>query len=126
MIRTLALHENLEETLVRLSELLQQPVYASGTCSLKGTHYKRPGSDDYITDLDPLELFLSRWTDRGFCVRVDGNQKYFDLTPSPILQVITPQLESKSSFGVALKAVGLSDYVWDCHSLFVQRGFRLS
>lgn len=94
MFRNLTENENLEEMRSKLSKANKRPVYICSAMYLHGTHHKRPGSNSY-GPLGRLEAYLSKWTDRGICVKRDGDFYYYDLEPSSVLKLVFPVKRSE-------------------------------
>lgn len=94
MFRILTQDENLENLRERLSKNQDRPVYICSGLFRHGTHYALPGADKHVS-LGNLEAYLSRWTDDGLCVKREGEDYHYNLSPSRILKLVYPLKRSE-------------------------------
>jgi hypothetical protein len=114
-ILNLSEKQSLESLRKKVEEASQRPAYVASCCAKHGTHYKFPGEDGYRTDVNPVELFLSRLTDRGICVRHERDEEenkvysYYELVPARTLRIVVPLMprEHKEDVRKHFEAAGL-------------------
>jgi hypothetical protein len=103
-ILNLSENQSLESIRKKVEEASQRPAYIASGCTKHGTNYKFPGEDECRTDVNPVELFLSRLTDKGRCVRGEGKDgkvhNYYDLVPARTLHIFVPMLPGENSVNV--------------------------
>lgn len=105
MMRHLTIAENLEDKRRLISEALGVPAFITAGGIYTGTHFRFPGSSEYVRVRAP-QIFFSRLT-VGSCVRrvdhTNGSDFFFDLFESRHLQIVVPLLASAKEWATPTK-----------------------
>lgn len=100
--RVLTPNENLEDFRSRLEGAINRPVFICSALPKNGTHHILP-TGEVVSDLTPLDLYLSTFTDNSLCVRRNdyedkASDYYFRLEESGTLYLVYPYTKGDDPF----------------------------